>query len=95
MSAAEYKHVDGKDDKKIVLYALSTCGWCRKTKKLLGSIGLAYDYIDVDLLDEKTSDEVDNEMRKWNPKGTYPTIVIDKKETIAGFDDEKIKELAA
>lgn len=29
------KHVPGEDRGKIALYALSTCGWCAKTKELL------------------------------------------------------------
>ena len=28
-------HVEGKKTKKIMLYALSTCIWCKKTKDLL------------------------------------------------------------
>ncbi|MDD5684459.1 MAG: glutaredoxin family protein, partial [Methanoregulaceae archaeon] len=28
-------HIDGEDKGKVVLFALSTCGWCAKTKELL------------------------------------------------------------
>ncbi|MDD5660242.1 MAG: glutaredoxin domain-containing protein [Actinomycetota bacterium] len=45
----EINHVDGKQNKKVMLYALSTCIWCRKTKMLLDELGIAYDYMDVDL----------------------------------------------
>ena len=44
------EHVTGKDKGKIMLYALSTCIWCKKTKEFLSSVGVAYDYIYVDLL---------------------------------------------
>jgi len=89
----EKKHVAGKDKGQIMLYALSTCVWCKKTKKLLDGMGVAYDYVDVDLLDDKKSDEADAEVRKWNPKGNYPTIIIDNDRCISGFDEDKIKEL--
>jgi len=28
-------HVEGKNAGQIILYALSTCGWCKKTRELL------------------------------------------------------------
>ena len=50
----EYEHVDGREKGKIVLYALSTCVWCRRTKKLLGELGVAYDFV---FIDQKSSEE--------------------------------------
>ena len=46
------EHIEGKDKGKILLYSLSTCIWCRKTKELLERLGVSYDYIFVDLLDD-------------------------------------------
>jgi hypothetical protein len=44
------EHVAGNDKGKIMLYALSTCIWCKKTRELLQSSGAAFDYVYVDLL---------------------------------------------
>ena len=33
------EHVTGKNKGKVMLYALSTCGWCGKTKELLQADG--------------------------------------------------------
>jgi len=33
-----------------MLYALSTCVWCKKTKELLASLGVDHSYVFVDLL---------------------------------------------
>src|SRR3989338_10369403 len=75
----EKKHVDGKNKGEILIYALSTCGWCRKAKNILKQLGIAYDYIDVDLLSDEKSTKIENEeVKKWNPACTYPTIVINK-----------------
>jgi glutaredoxin-like protein NrdH len=90
----ELTHVEGKDTGKIVLYALSTCIWCRKTKKLLDSMKVAYDFVDVDLLGPDSSNEAQKEIRKWNPMCSFPTMVIDDKSCIVGFDEKKVKELA-
>ena len=38
----ELKHVPGKDKGKIMLYALSTCGWCQKVKRFLNNLGVEY-----------------------------------------------------
>ena len=41
-------HVAGTDKGDILIYALSTCVWCKKAKSLLETKGIAYDYIFVD-----------------------------------------------
>jgi len=88
------QHVNGKSDKKrVLLYAISTCVWCRKTKRLLNSLGISYDYIDVDLLDETEKEQVKHEVLKWNPKGSYPTVVVDGSSCIVGYDEKEIREV--
>jgi glutaredoxin-like protein NrdH len=86
------KHVDGQNKGKILLYAISTCGWCKKTKRLLNELGVEYSYIDVDLLDNDQKKKVEDEVKKWNPKRSYPTIVFNDKKCIAGFKEDEIKE---
>jgi hypothetical protein len=46
----------------------------------------------VDLLDYDDQQEVLKEIRKHNPGGGFPTMVIDNKECIVGFDEQKIRE---
>ncbi|MCE5329211.1 glutaredoxin family protein [bacterium] len=89
----EINHVDGKQGKNVMLYALSTCIWCRKTKMLLNELGVAYDYVDVDLLDSEEQDKVVEIISKFNPSGGFPTIIINDKDCIRGFDEEKIREV--
>ncbi|MGB2696649.1 MAG: glutaredoxin family protein [Candidatus Zixiibacteriota bacterium] len=87
----DLKHVKGKSKGQVVLYALSTCGWCRKTKRLLNDLGVEYHYTDVDLLEENERDEVMKTVKRHNPKGSFPTIVIDDRKCISGFDEDEIK----
>jgi len=88
----EWKHVDGKDKGKVKLYALSTCVWCKKVKKLLAELGVAYDYIDVDLLSEEEGDRLENEeIKKWNPQKNYPTMVINDKQGIINYQEKEIR----
>lgn len=88
----ELKHIEGKDQGKILMYALSTCIWCKKTKRLLNGLGVAYDYIDVDLLDELEKETAKKEMERWNPKGSFPTLIFDDDTCVVGFDEVKIRE---
>ena len=90
--AIEINHVEGKDKGDIKLYALSTCIWCGKTKKLLKDLDVAYDCIDVDLQDYDEQQEIIKEVRKFNPGGGFPTMVIDNKDCIVGFDEQKIRD---
>ena len=91
---AEKSHVDGpKKEHKVLLYALSTCGWCKRTKRLLGEMGVDYDYIDVDQLAGEDKDQVRQEVTKWNPSCSFPTIVIDDDKCIAGFREDEMRRL--
>ena len=89
--AVEVKHIKGQNKGKVMLYALSTCIWCGKTKKLLGDLNVEYDCIDVDLQGYDEQQEILKEIRKYNPAGGFPTMVIDGKDCIVGFDEEKIR----
>ena len=91
-----FTHVPGKNNGRIVLYALSTCGWCAKTKDLLRELGVEFEYLYVDLLDGKEQDEAMDLVEKWNPSGSFPTLVINNRKSIVGFREEEIrKELGA
>jgi glutaredoxin-like protein NrdH len=87
----DVKHVKGKTKGKIMLYAISTCVWCKKTKKLLNSLNVDYHYIDVDLLDGEEREKVEEEVTKWNSLCSFPTLVINDKECVVGYDEEEIK----
>ena len=77
---------------KIMLYALSTCGWCKKTKKFLDDLGVEYNFIYTDYLDGDEKEKIMDEVRKWNPRCSFPTIVINDKKAIVGFREDEIKE---
>ncbi|MEF8879790.1 MAG: glutaredoxin family protein [Candidatus Thermoplasmatota archaeon] len=83
--------VEGEDKGKIMLYALSTCVWCRRTKNLLDDLGVKYSYIYVDKLDGEEKESVKEEIKKHNSKFSFPTLVIDG-ETVVGFKEDKIRD---
>jgi glutaredoxin-like protein NrdH len=77
----------------VKLYALSTCGWCKKTKQMLDTNGVEYDLVYVDLLEGDEREAVLAEVRKWNPRTSFPTIVVDERESVTGFKEERLREL--
>ena len=86
------EHVGGKNAGKLMLYALSTCIWCRKTKQLLTDLGVEYDYVFVDLLQGQEREQTIAVVEKWNPDGSFPTLVINDSKCIVGFKENAIKE---
>jgi glutaredoxin-like protein NrdH len=88
----DMKHINGQNKGDIMLYAISTCAWCKKTKKFLKSLGVEYRYIDVDMLEPTEKKKIDGEVMKWNPQRNYPMIVINNKKCIVGYKEDEIKE---
>lgn len=85
-----FTQVDGRDLGDVKIYALSTCGWCKKTKAYLNGHGVKYAYVDVDLLIGEELRQARAEQARFNPSGSFPTIVINGEKCIAGFDEEKL-----
>lgn len=87
----KFEHVTGKDKGKVRLFALSTCIWCKKTRELLSSLGIAFDYIYVDLLTGEDRTEAIAEVKKYNPSLSFPTLVVGEK-SIVGLKEKEIRE---
>lgn len=82
-----------KKDKKVFLYTLSTCGWCKKTKDFLKENEIEYEYIDVDKCSRDEQKEIIQELRDKKVPAAFPVIMIDEK-TISGFKEKQLlKEL--
>lgn len=86
------QHIEGQNKGDVVLYALSTCGWCKKTRMLLEDLEVEYDYIYVDLLEGDERQEIIEQLKKWNPQLSFPTLVINNEECIVGFNEDKVRE---
>ncbi len=85
--------VPGKNDKhKVLMYALSTCAWCKLTKQFLKDNSIKFEYVDVDLCDEEDKEKVRNDILGREGDLSYPTIIIDDKFLITGFHKDKLKE---
>ena len=76
---------------KIKIYTLSTCSHCKATKKFLNDNSITFDSVDVDLLHGDARQKMLEEVMKYNPGRSFPTILIGDK-VIIGFKENDIKE---
>lgn len=86
-------HIEGKHNThKVMLYALSTCIWCRKTRQLLEDEGVTFDYIYVDLVDAEERESARAHIRQFSDRTSFPAIIFDEEDCIVGFKPDAIKE---
>lgn len=79
------------DEQDVKVYALSTCGHCKKAKELLSECNVSYDAVEVDLLDSEERQAVLEDVKALNPRCSFPTIRIGEK-VIVGYREDEIKE---
>ena len=75
----------------VKLYTLSTCSHCKNTKQFLNNLAVRYDFIDVDLLQGEERTDMIEEVKKYNPNTSFPTILIGNR-VIVGFKENEIRE---
>lgn len=89
----QFSKVSGKkNDHKVTLYALSTCVWCKLTKQFLSDNEIEYQFVDVDLLDDKDRKTVHETIQSKGGNLSYPTTIVDDKTVITGFRKDQLKE---
>ena len=75
----------------VKIYSLSTCSHCKSTKKFLSECAVKYDFVDVDLLEGEERKAILEDVKRFNPKCSFPTIIIGEK-VVVGYREEEIKE---
>ncbi len=90
-----FEEVNGENDiHDVKIFTISTCGWCKKVKKLLKELDVKYRYVDIDTIEGDKSKEIRDELKEYNPNISTPTMVIDKgEEVIIGYQKDRIKEV--
>jgi glutaredoxin-like protein NrdH len=78
-------------DPDVKIFSLSTCSHCKATKKYLSECTIKYEFIDVDLLKGDERKAIIADVKKFNPRCSFPTIIIGDK-VIVGFKEKEIKE---
>ena len=76
---------------KVKIFTLSTCSHCKATKKFLNDNGITFEFVDVDQLQGAQRENILNEVIKYNPQRSFPTIIIGDR-IIIGFKEDDIRE---
>ena len=77
--------------KKVSMYTLSTCPWCRKTKQFFTDHGIPFEFIDYDLADEATQEKIMKEMDVQGASG-FPFVKINGA-VVVGWNPQRYAEL--
>lgn len=85
--------VDGsKSDHGVFVFALSTCGWCKRTKEFLGESDVAFEYIDVDKCTLEEKREVGRLLKEKGVSLGFPVTIVDDEVVISGYKPEELRE---
>jgi glutaredoxin len=76
----------------VKMYTLSTCGHCRAAKQFMGEHAVAHEFTDVDLLAGDERKSTLDELRIYNPRCSFPTILVGEK-VIVGFNEKELREV--
>jgi glutaredoxin-like protein NrdH len=79
------------EENHVKVYSLSTCSHCKTAKKFLSDCTIKYEFVDVDLLEGEERKAILEDVKKFNPKCSFPTIIIGEK-VVVGFKEKEIKE---
>ncbi len=87
LETLEYTSVPGSvKGHEITVYALSTCGFCKRALAFLNQRGLAYRYIYMDMIPLETKAEAKKALKeRFKDDVAFPFAVIDGDKHLVGF----------
>ncbi|OPY93377.1 MAG: bifunctional gluaredoxin/ribonucleoside-diphosphate reductase subunit beta [Syntrophaceae bacterium PtaU1.Bin231] len=77
--------------KRVKVYTLSTCSHCKAAKKFLTENDIPFEYTDVDMLSGQERADAIEEVKKFNARCTFPTILVGDK-VLVGFNERQVRE---
>ena len=77
--------------KPVKMYTISTCSHCKATKRFMDECKVQYEFTDVDLLEGEERKAILEDVRRLNPRCSFPTIIIGDT-VVVGYQEDKIRE---
>lgn len=77
---------------KPIVYALTTCQHCKNTRKFLDANNVDYIVIYLDEYSGAQRADLMEKVRTYNPRGTFPTILVPGGKVIVGFRKQLMQE---
>ena len=87
LESIPFTTVEGRQPKQpLTVFALSTCGFCRRAITLLNDSAVAYRYVYVDKLDKVSQDAVRAYVKHtFHTMLSYPFLCIGENDYLTGF----------
>lgn len=75
-----------RNDHDIMVYALSTCGFCKRALAFLEANDFSYKFLYVDLIPIDVKNTIKQELKaRFRENVAFPFAVIDEKQHLVGF----------
>lgn len=78
--------------KKVIIYALSTCLWCKKTKKYFEEKKVPFEAVDYDKQDDARQEAIMKEIKAEGCNGSFPFTRIGDA-CVQGYDPDEFDKL--
>ena len=78
---------------KPVMYTLQTCLHCVHLKHFLDDHGISHHLVYVDDFEGEQRRELMAKVRSWNPRGSFPTLVLPDGRVSVGFREAQVRKL--
>ena len=78
---------------KAVMYTLQTCLHCVHLKHFLDRHGIEHHLVYVDDFSGEQRSEVMAKLRSFNPRGSFPTLVLPDGQVLVGFREAQARKL--
>ncbi|MBN1836088.1 MAG: glutaredoxin family protein [Spirochaetales bacterium] len=89
--ALQFVHEPGsRDQHSVVVYALSTCGFCRRALEFLRNNDVDFRYVYVDQLPLEAKASLKQTLHERHQiRELYPTLILNDSQALTGFDREE------
>lgn len=78
--------------KKVKMYTLSTCLWCKRTKQYFEERKIPFEAVDYDKVDEAGQERIMSEMRHKGGGGSFPYTCIGQ-DVVQGYRPDEFERL--
>lgn len=91
IESLDFTYVEGsRKEHDVVLYALSTCAFCKKGIDFLTKAGVDFRYIYLDKLDVDLKRQVKGELKsQFENIVVFPVLIIDGTRALTGFTKDQ------
>lgn len=80
------------EDGQPLMYALESCRHCRRTREFLEENHVVYHLLYVDQYTGDARAALMDKVRSYNPRGSFPTIVMPGGKVVVGFREQLLRE---